>query len=298
MTAVNNGGLSPLRLSPSIDDVEQLGLFLKSHYHTEFQYDDELFPDTYRRMEGYIQNYEINVDSKRYIVKFSSDLMYKSLIEHEWNIYDELYGFNDFESQKHLFLQGVEGGEYKGCAYIIIPYLPSKSLEESIQQLSQRQIFAILRHVIVGLEYLLSHDICHGDMHSGNILLTADSVKIIDFDKAGSCNQVMNIGYRSFNGRPAVRKDINFIGTSYDDFTGFFLMCKDIFRKKGIPSGQIDAIINTYMKSNTSQHDIHAAYASARGMFNGFTLKGGRRKTRRKLRRNRKTRLHLHATSK
>lgn len=292
MTAVNNGGLSPLRLSPSIDDVEQLGLFLETHYHTKFQYDDELSPDTYRRMEGYMQNYEINVDAKRYIVKFSSDLTYKSLIEHEWNIYDELYGFNDYESHKHMFLEGVEGGEYKGCAYMIIPYLPSKSLEESIQQLSQRQIFAILRHVIGGLDYLLSHDICHGDMHSGNILLTGDSVKIIDFDKAGGCNQVMNIGYRSFNGRPAVRKDINFIGTSYDDFTGFFLMCKDIFRKKGIASGQIDAIIKKYSESNTSQEDIGYAYISAMHL-----LKGGRRKTRRKVRRKRKT-LHLHATSK
>jgi serine/threonine protein kinase len=303
MTAVNYGGnspltLSPLRLSPSIDDVEQLGMFLTSSYHTEFIYDEELIAYTYRRMEGYTHIFEVNVGGERYIVKFSSDPLYKSLIQHEWNIYDTLYDFDDYDSHKKYFIEGVEGGDYKGCAYMIVPYLPSKSLEGSIQQLSNRRILEVLREVIDGLDYLLSHDICHGDMHSGNILLTRDSVKIIDFDKAGGCNETMNVGYRTFlNKRKALRKDINFIGTPYPNITGFFLMCKDIFKYKGIPTSKLDEIIKRYLESSTSQQDIHAAYISARDMLYEFTLNGGRRKTRRKVHRKRKT-LHLHATSK
>jgi len=297
------GNLSPLtplsmgRINPPPDNADKLNAFLEERYDRQFQYDDDLEIDTYRRMEEYEHIFQVNIDGKRYIIKLSSDSLYKSLIQDEWEIYKKLYRFSDYDSHKHYFLEGVEGGEYDECAYIILPYLLSKSLDDSLPELSKEKVFAILRTVIDGLNYLLSHDICHGDMHSGNILIADNSVKIIDFDKSGGCNETMNVGYRTFKNRKALRKNINFIGTSYDTFTGFFLMCKDILTKKDIPTSKLDEIIETYKKSSTSQEDIHAAYVSARGMLNAFPLKGGRRKTRRKVRRKRKT-LHLHTTSK
>jgi len=298
-----NGDLSPLtplsmgRISPPPDNADQLNTFLEERYERHFQYDDDLDIDTYRRMETYEHIFEVNIRGKRFIIKLSSDPLYKSLIQDEWEIYKKLYSFDEYTSHKEYFLEGVEGGEYDEYAYIILPYLPSKSLDDSLPELSKEKLFAILRTVIDGLHYLLSHDMCHGDMHSGNILIADTSVKIIDFDKAGGCNETMNVGYRTFKNRKALRKNINFIGTSYDTFTGFFLMCKDILTKKGVDTTKLDEIIETYKKSSTSHQDIRAAYVSARGMFNGFTLNGGRRKTRRKVRRKRKT-LHLHATSK
>jgi len=305
VSPLTNGNISPLTplsirsRSPLPDNADQLKAFLEERYNRQFKCvdEDELDNDTYRQMKGYTHIFEVNIDTIRFIIKLSSDPLYKSLIQHEWEIYKKLYSFDDYTSHKQYFLEGVEGGEYDESAYIILPYLPSTSLHDSLPELSNEKLFTRLRSVIDGLDYLLSHDICHGDMHSGNILLTRDSAKIIDFDKAGGCNETMNVGYRTFKNRKALRKNINFIGISYDTFTGFFLMCKDILTKKSIPTTKLDEIMETYIGSSTSQQDIHAAYASARGMFNGFTLRGGRRKTRRKVRRNRKT-LHLHATSK
>jgi hypothetical protein len=110
-------------------------------------------------------------------------------------------------------------------------------------------------------------------MHAGNILLTDDGVKIIDFDKAGPCDGQMNVGYISVKGRRALRKDINFIGVPYNTHTGFFIMVKDIFRKKGMSTEPIDKVIKRYMESGDGTQDIKEAYQA---------VKGGRRRTFRK----------------
>ena len=271
-----------LRLTPTIDDVEVLQIFLEERYKTPFEYDDDLGPNTYRRMDPYTHIYEFNTE-RPYLIKFSSDPIHKALITHEWNMYEQLY---TFDTQTY-FLNGVEGGEFKGCAYTILPFIEAISLEEAVKDLSNTKLSAILNTVAEALLYLLSKDICHGDMHSGNILLTSDGVKIIDFDKAGPCDGQMNVGYRLFNGRNAARKDLNFIGVPYNTHTGFFVMVKDIFIKKRISTQRIDEIIQNYMKSKHTKEDIEAAYSSVKGVLANLQ-KGGRRtraRTRRILKR-------------
>lgn len=273
----------PLRLSPTIDDMEQLGVFLSERYDTPFKYDDELGLNTYRIMYPYSHIYEFNT-GRPYIIKFSSNSIHKGLIQHEWKMYQELY---TLDIQSYL-IQGVEGGEFKGCSYTILPFIKAISLEDSVKDLSKAELFEVLTTVADALLYLLPKDICHGDMHSGNILLTDDGVKIIDFDKAGPCDGRMNVGYTSFNnGRNAARKDLNFIGVPYNTHTGFFVMAKDIFRKKGISTDRIDEIINNYIKSKHTKEDIEAAYSSVKKVL-AKVPKGGRRtrqSTRRKLKR-------------
>jgi serine/threonine protein kinase len=263
-----------LRLSPTIDDSEVLKEFLTKRYKTSFEYDDDLGPNTYRRMDPYTHIYEFNT-GRPYLIKFSSDPIHKGLIMHEWDMYQQLYSF-DIQS---YFIQGIEGGEFKGCSYTILPFIKAISLEESVKDLSNAKLFTILNTVAEALLYLLSKDICHGDMHSGNILLTSDGVKIIDFDKAGPCDGQMNIGYTSFNGRNAARKDLNFIGVPYNTHTGYFVMTKDIFRKKSISTERIDEIIKNYMKSKHTKDDIEAAYSSVKGVLANLQ-KGGRRTRR------------------
>lgn len=271
-----------LRLSPTIDDVEQLGRFLEERYKSPFDYDDDLGPNTYRRMDPYTHIYEFNI-GRLYLIKFSSDPIHKALIAHEWDMYEKLY---TFDTQSY-FIQGIKGGEFKGCAYTILPFIEAISLEEAVKDLSNTKLSAILNTVAEALLYLLSKDICHGDMHSGNILLTSDGVKIIDFDKAGPCDGQMNIGYASVKNRKALRKDLNFIGVPYNTHTGFFVMVKDIFRKKGISTERIDQIIQNYMESKHTKEDIEAAYSSVKGVLANLQ-KGGRRaraRTRRILKR-------------
>ena len=273
--AANVSPMSPmplfLRLSPTFDDVDQLGKMLSEEYQTSFHYDDALGPNTYRRMDPYLHIYEFNHKDRRYLIKFSSDPNYKELIAHEWSMYRQIY---TFENQSY-FLQGVEGGEYKGCAYTILPFVKAISLEESAKRLSKEQLSDILSTVADALLYLLSHGICHGDMHAGNILLTGDGVKIIDFDKAGPCDGLMNVGYTSMKGRKAMRKDLNFIGVPYNTHTGFFIMVRDLFIKKGIPTERIDEVIDRYMSSGHSTEDIRVAYEAVKGI-----PKGGRRTRR------------------
>ena len=195
-------------------------------------------------------------------------------------MYQELY---TLDTQSY-FIQGVEGGEFKGCSYTILPFIKAISLEHSVEDLSKAELFNVLTTVADALLYLQSKDICHGDMHSGNILLTDDGVKIIDFDKAGPCDGRMNVGYTSFHGRNAARKDLNFIGVPNNTYTGFFVMVKDIFRKKGISTERIDEIIHTYMKSKHTKEDIEAAYSSVKEVLANLQ-KGGRSTRRRRSKR-------------
>jgi len=256
------------RLSPTIDDVEELETFLTDRFGTPFTYDDNLGPNTYRHMHPYTHIYEFNHE-RPYVIKFSSDPIHRPLIQHEWDMYTQLYSFDN----QSYFIKGVDGGTFKGCAYTILPFIKAKSLEESLLDLGKEQIIDILNTVADALLYLLSKGICHGDMHAGNILLTDDGVKIIDFDKAGACDGQMNVGYTSVKGRKALRKDLNFIGVPYNNHTGFFIMVKDIFRKKGLSVERIDEIIQRYMTSEHHTEDIQAAYQA---------MKGGRRRTFRK----------------
>ena len=271
------------RLSPTIDDVEQLGAFLTEKYGKPFDNDDDLGTDTYRRMDPYTHIYQFN-NGSLYLIKFSSDPTHKDLIQHEWNIYTKIYRLKETS----YFIQGIEGGTFKGCAYIILPLVNAKSLEESIAKesianLSKSDIFRILSTVADALVYLLANDICHGDMHAGNILLTDDGVKIIDFDKAGPCDEMMNVGYTSVKNRKALRKDLNFIGVPYNTHTGFFVMVKDIFRKKGISVNKIDEIIDKYINSNSNREEIEEAYVSMKDILTKLQ-KGGRRTRRRRRR--------------
>jgi serine/threonine protein kinase len=265
--------LAPLKGIRGINDIDKLETFLNEKYlydspEESFEYDELLGHKGYRRMNPYIHIYEFNWNERLYMIKFSSRLPHIDLIKKEKIIYDQI---KDFEN-KSFFIEDVEGGildegvPYEECAYIILPFITAISLENYIytKDFSKAKFYQVISAVARGLLYLLSKGICHGDMHAGNILITYDTerkedlVKIIDFDKAGACNDIMpnGLGFPS-----ALRKDVNFIGLPDDNnYTGFFIMVKHIMEQKGISAGPIDSIIEQYKESNNTLEDIEKAY--------------------------------------
>jgi len=258
-------------------------------------------------IENFYEYPHIYVGKKQVLLKFSRDGVYKSNITNEWAIYKKIYALPDIERYKHYFLEGVIGGEYDSRGYIILPYMDGLTLEEYIKKnihsiddkILSITICKYLEEAAYALEYLLTHGICHGDMHAGNIFLTLDKtkaneaymLKIIDFDKAGQCDQLMNLGYSSVTAgykkntvnaaRQSVRRDVNFLGLAYDkNYTGFFVMCKDIFNKFTYLRAFIERI-NIIIEEYKQREDVFLAYKKIISLLKSIQAQEGGRRTRR-----------------
>ena len=77
-----------------------------------------------------------------------------------------------------------------------MPYVENISLEEYVNDtINTKDLCNILIEVSRVLQFLFTKGYCHGDMHAGNVLITEDDVKIIDFDKAGGCDEMVEAGH-------------------------------------------------------------------------------------------------------
>jgi predicted Ser/Thr protein kinase len=281
----------------SKDPTRDLEKFLYHEYHTHFtlkendtvQKSNEI-GSFYYRMNGYDYIYVFIYDGKKYLIKFSSESPFKANITNEWNMYTRIYALHT-----HTFVvQGVKGGIFDNYAYIILPFVEGNTLRESLPLLTKQGIVNVLLTVTDALEEMFHHNICHGDMHWDNILLTDDGVKIIDFDKTGPCDEASELGnmYIGSSTAFAVRQDYDFIGAPLNMNTGFFLLCKRIFNYMNKPTGYIELIIKTYIDSNHTKEDIQQAYTSLKNVLQGAsTSKGGRRTSKRRLRGSRSRRI-------
>jgi serine/threonine protein kinase len=253
--------LSPTASSVNSDDL--LFSFFDKLYDKEIllAFDDEEFDsqaDVYRIFgdRGYM--YEFKNESKRYLMKLSADADIKGPIKNEREFYTQLYEIlkNNPDYRKY-FIEGVAGGEYVyqelTYEYIIIPFIENTPLDIYITQRPDiKKLCDILYSVKEGLLFLFNNGLCHGDMHSGNVLITESGVLIIDFDTAGGCNERIETGFMDKS-----RKDVNFIGKPANPTTGFFIMCKNIFTFLNRKEGEdIQEIIDTYLEDG----DIGKAY--------------------------------------
>jgi predicted Ser/Thr protein kinase len=233
----------------------------------------------YYKMKGYDYIYVFSYGGNKHLIKFSSESPFKGNIVNEWKMYRKMYALDT-----HTFvLKGVEGGIFGEYAYIILPFVEGNTLRESLAHLSKKDIVEALLTVRDALELMFTHNICHGDMHWDNILLTDQGTKIIDFDKTGPCDGKMNVGQLSFKGRNTLRKNFNFIGLPHDKHNGFFLLCKTLFAYMKKPTDEIETIIDTYINSEHSKDDIQKAYTSLELVLKGdLHSKGGGRTRRRR----------------
>jgi serine/threonine protein kinase len=254
--------MEPLFISlsprPSENPVEEV---LHAHFGHEFTESDAsegLY--TYTPYHPYDHIFRVRNGETEYLLKCSTDPMYDQLIKREYAMYQQLYSLPEFHKYSEYFLEGVEGG-HDGVHYILFPYIESTTLEQYIltkPMPTPSAVCGILKKVKIALVFLLQNKMCHGDLHAGNVLIHGNSVKVIDFDKAGRCDQGMVTGYTRLESRNAVRQNVNFIGTP-GSTTGFFVLCKDMFARLGIQSqSQIDSIIKRYIASS----NIDEAYAS------------------------------------
>jgi serine/threonine protein kinase len=240
-------------------------------------------PYTYTPYKPYDHIYTFNTGDTKYLLKISTH-DHAGLIEHEYGVYQQLYSFAAYHEHRKYFLEGVQGGSHKGFSYIFFPFLESTSLEVYIRSKhTHSEVCTILKKVMTALVFLLRNKICHGDLHAGNVLIHGDSVKVIDFDKAGPCDGVMHTGYARVKGRNGLRQNVNFIGTPDSKTTGFFVLCKDIFTRLGIQS-PIDSIIDKYLATS----DINEAYASISAFLDSVIQNAQQGKGRRKKRRTRR----------
>lgn len=250
----------------------------------ELPYNTNAKKNGYRQKEPYPHIFEIRKGTK-YLLKFYDSFPYEGLIRDEWNFYKTIYAVTKNTEYAKYFVQGVRGGEFEGIPYILMPYVENITLEDYVKgTVDITDLCNILSHVTHVVYFLFTKGLCHGDMHAGNVLITNDGVKIIDFDKAGECDKPLEAGYARFKGRNALRRNMNFIGTGHFPPTGFFVMCKDIFAHipklvKYVP--RIDEIIKEYV----AEEDIPRAYKAILALFDEIkdTQAGGRktRKTKR-----------------
>ena len=256
----------------------------------ELSYNTNAKKNSYRQKEPYPHIFEIRKGTK-YLLKFYDSPPYDTLIRDEWNFYKTIYALTEDTNYSQYFIQGVRGGEFEGIPYIIMPYVENTTLEDYVKgTVDITDLCNILSHVSHVVYFLFTKGVCHGDMHAGNVLITEDGVKIIDFDKAGECNQPVEAGYTRFKGRNALRRNMNFIGTGHFPPTGFFVMCKDIFARidtlvKYVP--RIDEIIQAYL----AEEDIPRAYDAILALFDEIknNQTGEGRKRKRNPRKTRKT---------
>jgi len=287
--------LSPYPSSPvsfnsgnSFDDKLERLLFQE---FGELPYTANAKKNGYRQKEPYPHIFEIRKGTK-YLLKFYDSPPYDTLIRDEWNFYKTIYALTENTEYAKYFIEGVRGGEFEGIPYILMPYVENTTLEDYVKgTVDIPDLCNILSRVSHVLSFFVSKGLCHGDMHAGNVLITDEGVKIIDFDKAGECNQPVEAGYTRFKGRNALRRNMNFIGTGHFPPTGFFVMCKDIFAHipklvKYVP--RIDEIIQGYV----AEEDIPSAYDAILALFDEIkhTQAGeGRKRKRKTKRKTRKT---------
>lgn len=276
-----------LALSPPMQITDIVKGLLHNHFGVEFtESEGAEGPNTFSHYDPYPHIFRVHSE-REYLLKCSTDPQYDELIKYEYAMYQELYSLPEFDKYSEYFLEGVEGG-HEGVNFILFPYIESTTLEEYLRtKPSPSAVCTILKQVMNALVFLLQNNICHGDLHAGNVLIHGDLVKIIDFDKAGSCDEEMYTLTAKIGNRKALRKNVNFIGTP-GHTTGFFVLCKDIFTRLDIQS-PIDSIISTYLESS----DIHQAYESISTFLDGEIAnaqRGKGRKKRRTQKQKRKTR--------
>jgi serine/threonine protein kinase len=213
-----------------------------------------------------------------------------------------LYRLPNYEANKQYFLEGVIGGDHKykdyEYSYILFPFIENQTLEEYSQTKQPvSHICTILHQLNLALVFLLKNGLCHGDMHAGNVLILPDrTIKVIDFDKSGDCDEKLETGYQTVRGRNAVRRNVDFIGVPSSSITGFFVLCKHIFTLQDLPVERMDRIIQEYL----TDLPIEQAYAKMYAFLEA--VKGqngqGRRTRKRKQKQKQKRRRSLPASTK
>jgi len=214
------------------------------------------------------------------IVKITNGAYASQRLNIELEYYKHLYSVLSEDEMKY-FIPSVTGssfvlGDYV-YTYLQMPYITGIELIDFFNSNPEKkQLYKVLKEIAIGLLILSKHGLSHGDMHNGNVLVIGDTIKIIDFDKAGKTSDMYNSGPR-FN----PLRNRNFLKRSLGDQTGFFNMCTYLFTDSTLKQN-VEKIRVKYINEGISS-DINVQEALESFIKLMDAQKGGRkkRKTRR-----------------
>jgi len=116
------------------------------------------------------------------------------LLKKEYAIYQQLDALPP--EQRRFFPALYEGGDIGGIFYLLIEYVDGQVLTDYINEVATPRApppVKILIELAKALEALRSINLVHGDLSTENILVTQDSVKLIDFEKSGPLDIRLNV---------------------------------------------------------------------------------------------------------
>jgi len=138
------------------------------------------------------------------IVKISHDTFASQRLKMELDNYMYLYSILTIEEMKY-FIPDVMGGSFKYgdymYTYLKMPYSEGVDLLTFFESgPDQKKVYRFFKEIATGLLILSKHDFSHGDMHAGNVLVSGNTIKIIDFDSAGKGTEIRNRNFKDNHG--------------------------------------------------------------------------------------------------
>lgn len=114
------------------------------------------------------------------------------LLKKEHAIYQQLDALPP--EQRSYFPALYEGGDIDGIFFLLIEYVEGNALTDYINEGKRAPPpVKILIELAKALEALRSINLVHGDLSTENIMVTQDSVKLIDFEKTGPHPTRLNV---------------------------------------------------------------------------------------------------------
>lgn len=141
------------------------------------------------------------------------------LLQREHAIYQELETLPP--EQRAYFPRLYEGAGFDDMFFLLIEYVEGKVLRDYINEhLTSPSPVKILIELAKALEALRSIELVHGDLHTDNIIVTPNSIKLIDFERTGK------IGYSGFifNERISVKHNVR--GSLTNEIGFLYIMSK------------------------------------------------------------------------
>jgi len=114
------------------------------------------------------------------------------LLKKEYSIYQQLDSLPP--ATRSYFPALYDGGDIGGIFFLLIEYVDGHVLTDYIEQgIQSPPPVKILIDLAKALEALRSISLVHGDLSTENIIVTQDSIKLIDFERTGSLDIRLNV---------------------------------------------------------------------------------------------------------
>jgi serine/threonine protein kinase len=195
------------------------------------------------------------------------------LLEKEYAIYKQLDTLPP--EQRAYFPILYDGGGLDDMFFLLIEYVEGKVLRDYINEhLTSPSPVKILIELAKALEALRSIELVHGDLHTDNILVTQDSIKLIDFERTGKIGDIGGL----FTERITLRDNVR--GSVSNEFGFLYIMYKLL------PTGPVHTFLHQEM---WTCDPCDSFYTTAIEKLSTLEQGGGARKRKGKARKTKKT---------